>query len=73
MWRIGVLGSTAADDPQSEARTGAFPQGLQQLGWIDGGGVRIDTRWPADDAADARKYAAELVGVSPHGSRATNL
>ena len=36
---------------------GAFLQGLQQLGRIDGS-VRIDTRWPAGDAADTRKYAA---------------
>jgi hypothetical protein len=35
---------------------GAFLQGLQQLGWIDGRSVRIDTRWPAGDAADTRKY-----------------
>jgi hypothetical protein len=38
---------------------GPFLQGLQQLGWIDGSSVRIDTRWPAGDAADTRKYAAE--------------
>lgn len=73
MWRIGVLGGTAADDPQNQARMGAFLQGLQQLGWIDGRSVRIDTRWPAGDAADTRKYAAELVALSPDGSRATNL
>jgi hypothetical protein len=52
---------------------GAFLQGLQQLGWIDARSVRIDTRWPAGDAADTRKYAAELVALSPDGSRATNL
>jgi len=40
-------GGTAADDPQNQARMGAFLPGLQQLGWIDGRSVRIDTRWPA--------------------------
>jgi putative ABC transport system substrate-binding protein len=30
MRRIGVLGGTAADDPQNQARMGAFLQGLQQ-------------------------------------------
>jgi hypothetical protein len=73
MRRIGVLGGTAADDPHNQARMGAFLQGLQQLGWIDARSVRIDTRWPAGDAADTRKYAAELVALSPDGSRATNL
>ncbi len=49
--------------PQNQARMGAFLQGLPQLGWIDGSSVRIDTRWPAGDAADTRKYAAELVAL----------
>jgi putative ABC transport system substrate-binding protein len=32
MRRIGVLLSTAADDPESSARTASFLQGLQQSG-----------------------------------------
>ena len=32
MRRIGVLMSTAADDPEGQARIGAFQQGLQQIG-----------------------------------------
>jgi len=43
----------------------AFAQGLQQLGWTDGRNVRIDTRWFADNEADTRKYAAELVALAP--------
>ena len=42
------------------SRLAAFVQGLQQLGWTDGRNVRIDTRWAAGNAADLRKYAAEL-------------
>jgi putative ABC transport system substrate-binding protein len=30
--RIGVLMSTAADDPEAQVRNGAFLQSLQQLG-----------------------------------------
>ncbi|HEY1862021.1 MAG TPA: hypothetical protein VGG61_16795 [Gemmataceae bacterium] len=45
MRRIGVLMSLAADDAEGQARLAAFRQGLQQLGWIDGCNVRIDTRW----------------------------
>ena len=44
MWRIGVLVSRAADDPQGQARLGAFQQALQQSGWSDGPNVRIDIR-----------------------------
>jgi len=64
--RIGVLsGSGGADDPDPKERYAAFLQRLQQLGWIDGRNVRIDTRWPAGDADSIRKYAAELAALAP--------
>jgi putative ABC transport system substrate-binding protein len=63
--RVGVLMSQAADDAEGQARLAAFLQGLQQLGWIDGRNVRIDTRWGAGDADRTRKYAAELVALAP--------
>jgi putative tryptophan/tyrosine transport system substrate-binding protein len=65
MRRIGVLHLQAADDPEQQARLAAFRQGLQQFGWIDGRNLRIDFRWSAGSAADARKYASELVALSP--------
>ena len=65
MRRIGVLITTAADDPEGQARLAAFVQGLQQLGWIDGSNVRIETRWPAGNADDTRRFAAELLALAP--------
>jgi putative ABC transport system substrate-binding protein len=65
MRRIGVLMPLAADDLEAQARITAFVQGLQQLGWTDGRNVRIDTRWAAGNADDTRKYAAELVALTP--------
>ena len=65
MRRIGVLTGIAVNDSQTKAQHAAFLQGLQQLGWIDGRNVRIDTRGAAGNAADARKYAAELVALAP--------
>jgi putative tryptophan/tyrosine transport system substrate-binding protein len=65
MRRISVLSALAADDPYSQAEYEAFLQGLQQLGWTDGRNVHIDARWTAGNAANARKYAAELVGLAP--------
>jgi putative tryptophan/tyrosine transport system substrate-binding protein len=65
MRRIGVLRGTPASDPDAQAQHAAFLQGLQQLGWTDGGNARIDARWAAGNAADARKYAAELVALTP--------
>jgi putative ABC transport system substrate-binding protein len=66
MRRIGVLtAGSAADDPDGQARSAAFLQGLQQLGWIDGRNVRIDYRLGAGDADNMRKYVAELVALAP--------
>ena len=75
MRRIGVLmNSTATDAWQSYHA--AFVQGLRQLGWIEGQNLRIDTRWSAGDAALARIYAAQLIGLTPDvilASSTTNL
>jgi putative ABC transport system substrate-binding protein len=65
MRRIGVLMGGAGNDPVDQARLAAFLDGLQQLGWIDGRNVRIDTRWPAGDADRNRTYAAQLVELAP--------
>jgi putative ABC transport system substrate-binding protein len=63
--RIGVLMSLAVTDPESQERKIAFEQGVQELGWIDGRNVRIEYRWVAGDAGNARKFAAELVALEP--------
>src|SRR5215472_19072359 len=60
--RIGVLMYPARDDPEGQARIGAFLDSLEQLGWTDGRNVRIDIRWPAGFGADrVRQDASELV------------
>jgi putative ABC transport system substrate-binding protein len=63
--RIGVLLNVTADDPESPARLTALAQGLQELGWIDGRNVRIDFRWGGADVERIRRYAAELVALTP--------
>jgi putative tryptophan/tyrosine transport system substrate-binding protein len=63
---IGVLTSgTVADNPDTQARMAAFLQGLQHLGWTDGRNVRIVYRSGLGDAANTRKYAAELAALAP--------
>ena len=64
MRRIGVLMTGAADDTEGQARLTGFLQGLQEFGWTAGRNARIDYRWAANDA-DRRKYAAELVALTP--------
>jgi putative ABC transport system substrate-binding protein len=63
--RIGFLVNRASDDPEGQSRLAALKQGLEQLGWSDGRNIQIDIRWGEDDAERERKYAAELVALSP--------
>ena len=65
--RIRHIGSLAgvADEPIMQPRLAAFRQALQQLGWTDGDNIRIDYRWGGGDADRIRKYAAELVALTP--------
>jgi len=65
MRRIGMLLPAAADDAEFQTRVGAFLQELQQLGWIIGRNVRVDTRWATSNAASIRKHAAELAALAP--------
>ena len=48
MRRIGVL--MGVTDSEQQSSLAVFQKVLQQLGWIDGRNVRIDTRWAEGDA-----------------------
>jgi putative tryptophan/tyrosine transport system substrate-binding protein len=63
--RIGVLLPWAADDPEVQARIGAFLQGLQQSGWTIGRNIRVDTRWSGGDGELYRRQATELAASAP--------
>jgi len=63
--RIGVLLSLRADDPIATDRITAFAQALQLLGWTTGRNLRIDYRWSPGSAAETRKFADELVALTP--------
>jgi putative ABC transport system substrate-binding protein len=65
MRRIGVLMAWAESDGQVQARVAAFKQELRKLGWSEGGNLRIDERWGADDMDRLHAYAAELVTFKP--------
>src|SRR3974377_535481 len=60
--RIGVLMPFAKDNPEAQARTAAFLQELQKLGWTEGRNLQIEYRW---DTGDLQKAATELVALSP--------
>ena len=65
MRRIGVLTNFAPNFQEGQARVKAFVRTLQKLGWTEGGNVRIDVRWPADDPDRYRRYSEELVALAP--------
>jgi putative ABC transport system substrate-binding protein len=66
MRRIGVLMGFAHGDPEQRARTAAFLNGLQELGWMDGRNIQIHYRATDGDTDRMRVYAKELVALSPH-------
>jgi ABC-type uncharacterized transport system substrate-binding protein len=65
MRRVGVLMSMVESDPRGVENITAFAQGLAEHGWIVGRNVRIEYRWGAGDLDRFRRYAAELVALSP--------
>jgi putative tryptophan/tyrosine transport system substrate-binding protein len=63
--RVGVLMNAAAEDSEAQSYVAAFQQGMQELGWSVGHNLRIDIRWGGDDADRWRRYAEELLALSP--------
>jgi putative ABC transport system substrate-binding protein len=63
--RIGVILPAVANDPEFQAWVNAFVQALQELGWIIGRTVQIDTRWATPNPAELRRNATELVALKP--------
>ena len=65
MRRIGVLHMGAESDPGSLAQVSRLIQGLAELGWTDGGNLRIDVRWAGGNVDRMRVLAKELVERQP--------
>jgi putative ABC transport system substrate-binding protein len=65
MRRVGMLISGDENDPVWKPRLSAFAQALADLGWTDGGNVRMNLRWGGGDIDRIRALAQELVGLQP--------
>jgi putative tryptophan/tyrosine transport system substrate-binding protein len=63
--RVGVLMNLSEKDLEAQRLVTAFREGLAQLGWIDGGNLRMDYRWASGDVGRIRTLAKELVELSP--------
>jgi putative ABC transport system substrate-binding protein len=63
--RVGILMNGVASEPTLQSHVASFAKALRQLGWTEGENLRVDVRWNASDAALARTYAAQLIGLQP--------
>jgi putative ABC transport system substrate-binding protein len=63
--RIGVLMNLSENAPTAKGLVATFGERLREMGWEVGRNALIDVRWGAGDAARYRKYAAELVALTP--------
>jgi putative ABC transport system substrate-binding protein len=63
--RIGFLsGGAPQGDPLAQEALSAFLEALRQSGWTEGRNLRIEYRWPSDDAERMRADAASLAGLN---------
>jgi putative ABC transport system substrate-binding protein len=62
---VAVLIGGNASDPFNQANVEALRRRLQQLGWSEGGNIRIERRFGEANLARGRALAAELVGTKP--------
>src|SRR5262249_34205386 len=60
-----LFGGFSESDPEPRARIKAFKEQLQELGWTDGGNIRVQARMGRGMPDQVRAYAAELVGMMP--------
>jgi putative ABC transport system substrate-binding protein len=65
MRRIGVLTSSAENDPEAQAGITAFREELRKLGWAEGRNLAIDIRWTKADAELMTRSANDLAALAP--------
>ena len=63
MRRVAILTAFAEPEPEVQRWLAAFVQELRDLGWIDGGNIRIDTNWATADGLN--RAAMELIDRKP--------
>ena len=65
--RVGIIWSNATEaglkDPQTSKYLRAFPEGMRELGWVDGQNVTIEQRTAAGHPERFTDLAEELMGL----------
>ena len=65
MRRVAILTAFAEPELEVQRWLAAFVQELRDLGWIDGGNIRIDTDWATADVGRLNRAAMELIDRKP--------
>ena len=63
MRRVGILMSTAENDPTEISSVNAFTTELAKLGWVQGKNLDLSVRWGAAEIKRMKANAEELVSV----------
>ena len=63
--RLAVVMNYAETDPEAKRFLAAFTEKLAELGWIDGGNLRMDVRWAPGNVDRMRAFAKELSPIIP--------
>src|ERR1700687_2088088 len=61
--RMGMLNPSDENNPETKTNILLFMQGLEELGWVEGGNLRIERRWAGGNVERMRMLARELVGL----------
>src|SRR3984893_19102589 len=63
--RIGVLLAFNETDSRPKDWLSRFAKGLSELGWANGGNLRMDVRWAGDDVDRMRLLGERLGSLKP--------
>jgi putative ABC transport system substrate-binding protein len=63
--QIGMLIASEENEPLVRSRVAAFRQGLNDLGWVEGGNLQILYRWTGNDPERTQRCVSELVALAP--------
>jgi len=63
--RVAILTAFAEPEPEVQRWLAAFVQELHDLGWIEGGNIRVDTHWATADVGLLNRAAMEMIDRKP--------
>ena len=66
MRRVAILTAFAEPELEVQRWLAAFVQELRDLGWIEGGNIRVDTHWATTDVGRLNRTAMEMIDRKPH-------